>query len=173
MLDFKKSFSQYAVFGPYGNLCVTSLHSCTTGFTIVFWIKMEYNCAGYVLSTRDNSNTAGIDIRCDNTGLFYSITKRYGSHTVDVGDSIGRWIHVAFQADTYLNSLNVYHDVNNKHSGLVANNDIPNTASAMQSIVFGRQYVAIGGGYGSALVDDVKIYNKELTQENVQHHFNT
>ena len=105
MLDFQESFSQYAVFGPYGNLCVTSLHSCTTGFTIVFWIKMEYNCTGYVLSTRDNSNTPGIDIRCDNTGLFYSITKRYGSHTVDVGDSTGRWIHVAFQADIYLDSL--------------------------------------------------------------------
>ena len=59
----------YAVFGPFENLCFTSPDVCTDGFTVTFWMAMLSGRNRYILSNRDDSGSEGLTVRCQSDGV--------------------------------------------------------------------------------------------------------
>ena len=105
--------------------------------------------------------------------FFTSMFVRDSFVDIFVSDSTDMWIHVAATVVPNLNSMSIYHGGNYRGRRLVNSNGKSYTLSVMKSIVFGRQFGNVEGGYGSADVDDVRIYNNELDPSKVLALFNS
>ena len=153
----------YAIFGPFSDMCMVSSSACTDGFSITLWLQILSGCDGYILSTRDSTAHDGIQIRCTTSGGFADLDLEvkvgFTSGSLTGSVSMDTWFHVTLSGDLP-GSLTLEFD---HYSGVSTFSDSSPNPSLSQSLVFGRQWVTVSGGdQGKAKVDEVKIYNRKL-----------
>ena len=156
---------EWARFGPFSDLCFTSVPPCTEGFTVAFWIKMLPGCNGYILSTRDNSGYDGLQMSCDNFGFSFTVVIAGSSSQTSVSVSADLWIRVVMGGNfpgticIRLGGSTVTVSASGSHGN-------PSTTG---QIVFGREWVTTSGsgGFGKALIDDVKFYNRQSAADEI------
>ena len=151
--------NEWARFGPFLDLCFTSPSACTDGFTVVFWIKMLFGCDGFIMSTRDSSGHDGLQVSCDGSGFHFEVVVGGSTSQTSVSVSSDMWVRV-IMAGNIPGSITIRID----HSRLaVSGSGSHGNPSTTQQVVFGRPWVTTSGisGFGKALVDDVRIYNRQ------------
>ena len=162
--------AQYAIFGPYDNLCVTSLSRCdpTSGLSVAFWTFMNNGCAGYILSTRDATDYEGLEVSCSFGDLVVNFlfglqaSSEYKKVTVSTSTAI--WHHVTVTFSLQDHSSVIYIDGYAVTPSLLHTGTPQNlTASVERKIVVGRRYVteAVSNTFG--YVDDIRVYNRVLS----------
>ncbi len=180
-LSFNGTLSEYAVFGPYPNICITAPHTCTEGFTIGLWIKRMVECNLYgstIFSTHGLGppTKEGIDLRCDtNTGsnkmhvlLTVSLPSAKSEPFVIFATARDAWFHCTL-VWTASSDLVIYENGGHlKTEALALTGDYAENVESL--IVFGRRYTDDQEGtsdYGTGFVDGVKIYNRPLNATEV------
>ena len=172
----------YALFGPYNNLCITAPSSCSTGFTFAMWIKKDKskcsNSSHGIMSTRAKipSNTEGIWLRCSSSideleyGLFVE-PERYVIKEIFI-PSADVWVHstMVWNVGGY---LKIYHKwASGSASGLsslsTSNSEHHSAENTVRELVFGMAFTDDISWYGSGMIDGVKVFNRPLTQSEVE-----
>ena len=171
-LCFDGASDEYATFGPYNDLCITSLGDCTNGFALAFWIKFTYDCNGYLMSTRDDVGYDGIQISCHSSGLDFALMVGSSSATLPTTFTCCTWVHVVL-VGKLPHSVGVAYNGNLDHTTSLTATDTY-AQSTSREIVFGNQWINDEGAeFGTACIDHVIIYNTMLLPTAVENLFNS
>ena len=158
--------AEWARFGPFPDLCFTSASGCTEGFTVAFWIKMLPGCDGFILSTRDSNAHDGLQMSCDNHGFGFTVAIAGSSRQTSVSVSVDLWVRIVIGGN-FPGSITIR--LGGSTFTVSGSGSHGNNPSTTGKVVFGREWVTTGGdgGSGRALIDDVRIYNRQSAADEI------
>ena len=141
----------------------------TTGtqpFTVSIWFKTTTNARQYLIAQGDNNSdyTNNFQLFIDTTAFFSMGTGSSASYVqLSNAITIGKWYHMVGTFDGY--NMTLYLNGQNVQSGTWSS-----TRQTGGSLYIGKR---VGTGFTSGNIGPVQIYNRALTQSEVQRNYNT
>ena len=149
----------------------------STDFTIMFWAKRESSGAGQMVSKASGASDRAYEIALYNNGGdegelcmtvsqdgTYNVGKRHRERTDTQVLIAGTWVHVAVTYDASADDATFY------TNSVVEPSTVLATISSPTTIHNSSLYLGIGhqvNDYYDGLIDEVRIFNKILTEEEI------
>ncbi len=174
---FLDGHSMHASVGPYPEQCITAPSTCESGFTFAMWLKKSRSCIsplkGIVSTLVQNQNpTEGILIKCHNNmnKIKYCISIHPNSEStlaMILGSGSYEWVFVTMVWSVG-SPVDVYENGQFVESGNWRTDANYVRENTRRELVFGSLYTDNITGHARAYIDGVRMYNRPLSESEVQ-----